>query len=182
MEEPKILNQPQEKEYSEILEQAVIVIEQSRKRTAMQVSAALSHSYFGIGKLLYGLREADDDALSILRSADIRGTKIHIHCFTGSAEFVRKLLALDAEIYVGFTGIVTFKNADNVRDAAREVPAERLLLETDAPYLAPVPFRGKPAHSGYIPLIAQKLAEIRGESLDALYEKCRENTRHCYGI
>lgn len=128
------------------------------------------------------LREADDDALAILRSADIRGTKIHVHCFTGGVEFVRKLLALDAEIYVGFTGIVTFKNADNVRDAAKEVPAERLLLETDAPYLAPVPFRGKPAHSGYIPLIAQKLAEIRGESLDSLYEKCRENTRHCYGI
>lgn len=128
------------------------------------------------------LREADDDALAILKSADTHGTKIHVHCFTGSADFVRKLLALDAEIYVGFTGIVTFKNADNVREAAMEVPAERLLLETDAPYLAPVPFRGKPAHSGYIPLIAQKLAEIRGESLDSLYEKCRENTRHCYGI
>jgi TatD DNase family protein len=128
------------------------------------------------------LREADDDALAVLKSADIRSKNIHVHCFTGSPEFAEALLTLDANIYIGFTGIITFKNAQNVRDAASLVPLDKILLETDAPYMAPIPYRGKPCHSGYIPYIADKLAEIKNTPVDVLYRQVRENTRRCYEI
>jgi len=132
--------------------------------------------------LVLHLREADADSLSILRKARLSGAKLHVHCYTGSPEFAMELLELPAEVFIGFTGIITFKNAQNVRDAAKIVPIHRLLLETDAPYLAPVPYRGKPAHSGMIPIIAEHLAAIKEVSLENLMRACRENTRLCYGI
>ncbi|MCF0224326.1 MAG: TatD family hydrolase [Fibrobacter sp.] len=132
--------------------------------------------------LVLHLREADDDALSVLQSKDLSQTKIHVHCFTGTREFVKKILKIDAQIFVGFTGIVTFKTAENVREAAAEVPLDQLLLETDSPYMTPVPFRGKPCHPGHIPYTAKKLAEIKGIPLEKLYEECRQNTLRCYGI
>ena len=136
--------------------------------------------------LVLHLREADEDALTVLRNANLKGKSVHVHCFTGAPEFVEQLLELgtdkSANLFVGFTGIITFKNAQNVRDAADRVPLDQLLLETDAPYLAPVPYRGKPCHSGYIPYIAEKLAEVKGVSVDEIYSRCRENTRKCYGI
>lgn len=131
------------------------------------------------------LREADDDALAVLRNADLRGSKIHVHCFTGSPKFCGQLLDLKyrgANIFVGFTGIVTFKNAQNVRDAAALVPMNQMLLETDSPYMAPIPYRGKPCHSGYIPYIAAALAQVKQIPVEELYRACRENTRRCYGI
>lgn len=152
---------------------------------AAQVKLFERHLQLGIesGKpLVLHLREADDDALAVLRAAKLHGHKIHIHCFTGTPEFVEQLLALDASIFVGFTGIVTFNNAQSVRDAAAIVPIDQMLLETDAPYMAPVPFRGKPCHSGYIPFIADKLAEIKNVPVEELYRHCRENTKKCYGI
>ena len=152
---------------------------------AAQVKLFERHLQLGIesGKpLVLHLREAEDDALAVLRTADLHDRKIHVHCFTGTPEFVESLLALDAQIFVGFTGIVTFNNAQNVRDAAAIVPIDQILLETDAPYMAPVPFRGKPCHSGYIPFIAEKLAEIKNVPVEELYRHCRENTRKCYGI
>ena len=152
---------------------------------ATQVKLFERHLQLGIesGKpLVLHLREAEDDALAVLRTANLHNRKIHVHCFTGTPEFVESLLALDAQIFVGFTGIVTFNNAQNVRDAAAIVPIDQMLLETDAPYMAPVPFRGKPCHSGYIPFIAEKLAEIKNVPVEELYRHCRENTRKCYGI
>ena len=152
---------------------------------AAQVKLFERHLQLGIesGKpLVLHLREAEDDALAVLRTADLHDSKIHVHCFTGTPEFVESLLALDAQMFVGFTGIVTFNNAQNVRDAAAIVPIDQMLLETDAPYMAPVPFRGKPCHSGYIPFIAEKLAEIKNVTVEELYHHCRENTNKCYGI
>ena len=135
--------------------------------------------------LVLHLREADDEALAVLRNADLHGTNIHVHCFTGSPDFCEKILELGnsgANIFIGFTGIVTFKNAQNVRDAAALVPQEQMLLETDSPYMAPIPYRGKPCHSGYIPYIAQALAQVKQIPVEELYRVCRENTRRCYGI
>ena len=152
---------------------------------AAQVKLFERHLQLGIesGKpLVLHLREAEDEALAVLRTANLHDRKIHVHCFTGTPEFVESLLALDAQIFVGFTGIVSFNNAQNVRDAAAIVPIDQMLLETDAPYMAPVPFRGKPCHSGYIPFIAEKLAEIKNVPVEELYRHCRENTRKCYGI
>lgn len=132
--------------------------------------------------LVLHLREADDDALAILGNAPLKGVNVHVHCFTGTRNFAERLLALDANIFIGFTGIVTFKNAANVREAAEIVPDGQMLLETDAPYMAPVPYRGKPCHSGYIPYIAKTLAETRKTPVEEIYRLCRENTRRCYGI
>lgn len=132
--------------------------------------------------LVLHLREAENDSLSILKNAPIQNQKIHVHCFTGTPDFAEALLALSPNIYIGFTGIISFKNADNVREAAKIVPLNRVLLETDAPYLAPVPYRGKPAHSGMIPIIAEHLAQIKNISKEDLLIACRENTRFCYGI
>lgn len=132
--------------------------------------------------LVLHLREADDDALRILKRVNLNTTKIHVHCFTGAQKFCENLLELSENIYIGFTGIITFKNAQNVRDAASIVPLNKILLETDSPYMAPIPFRGKPSHSGNIPYIAQKLAQIKNIELDELYANCRQNTRECYGI
>ncbi len=150
-----------------------------------QVKLFERHLELGVksGKpLVLHLREADDDALAVLRAADLHGINVHVHCFTGSPEFASQLLALDANIFIGFTGIVTFKSAQNVRDAAALTPLSQMLLETDAPYMAPVPFRGKPCHSGYIPYIAQQLAQTKNVPVEELYRHCRENTRNCYGI
>lgn len=128
------------------------------------------------------LREAEEDSLSILKNAPIQNQNIHVHCFTGTPDFAEALLSLSPNIYIGFTGIISFKNAENVREAAKRVPLEKLLLETDAPYLAPVPFRGKPAHSGMIPIIAEHLAQVKNVSRDELFQYCRNNTRNCYLI
>ena len=150
-----------------------------------QITLFERHLHLGIesGKpLVLHLREADDDALAVLRNANLHGKNVHVHCFTGTREFAERLLALDANMFIGFTGIITFKNAQNVRDAAAIVPDNRLLLETDAPYMAPIPYRGKPCHSGYIPYVAQKLAETKKKPVEDIYRLCRENTRCCYGI
>lgn len=150
-----------------------------------QVKLFERHLNLGIqsGKpLVLHLREADDDALAVLRNADLRNTTLHIHSFTGSPEFAGELLKLDAKIFIGFTGIVTFKSAQNVRDALDLVPLDQILLETDSPYMAPVPYRGKPCHSGYIPYIAVKIAEVKKTPVDEIYRRCRENTHRCYGI
>ena len=155
---------------------------------AEQVKLFERHLELGLASkkpLVLHLREADDDALAVLHNADLSGTNIHVHCFTGSPEFCAQMLDLGtqgANIFVGFTGIVTFKNAQNVRDAAALVPMGQMLLETDAPYMAPVPYRGKPCHSGYIPYIAQALAQVKEIPVEQLYRDCRENTRRCYGI
>ncbi|MDR1760624.1 MAG: TatD family hydrolase [Fibrobacter sp.] len=128
------------------------------------------------------LREAENDSLAILKNAHLKNTKIHVHCFTSTPEFAEQLLALSDTLYIGFTGIISFKNADNVKEAARRVPLERLVLETDAPYLAPIPFRGKPAHPGMIPIIAEHLARIKEVETELLMEICLKNSKTLYGI
>jgi TatD DNase family protein len=150
-----------------------------------QVALFERHLRLGLesGKpLVLHLREADADALAVLRNAPLHGKNVHVHCFTGTPEFAQALLEIDANIFIGFTGIITFKNAQNVRDAALLVPPGQMLLETDSPYMAPIPYRGKPCHSGYIPYIAQALATVKNMPVEEIYRLCRENTRRCYGI
>ena len=89
-----------------------------------------------------------------------------LHCFTESWEMARA--AIDLGFYISISGIVTFHQAQNVRDMARQIPLERLLIETDSPWLSPAPYRGKPNHPGRVGLVAAKLAEIRDENLETL--------------
>ncbi|MCL1957815.1 MAG: TatD family hydrolase, partial [Fibromonadales bacterium] len=105
-----------------------------------------------------------------------------IHCYTGTAEFANKVLSLKGTYFFGFTGAVTFDKTATIREAAKTIPANRILLETDAPYLAPVPFRGKTCTPAMIPHIAQVLANVKEINLDDLFKICRENTNKMYGI
>ncbi|MBR1920765.1 MAG: TatD family hydrolase, partial [Kiritimatiellae bacterium] len=101
-------------------------------------------------------RDADDDTLALLRETPSKGI---IHCFTGSPAFGRALL--DLGFYISISGIVTFRAADNVRAAARAVPDDRILVETDSPFLAPVPHRGQPNEPAFLVETARFLADLR---------------------
>jgi TatD DNase family protein len=96
-----------------------------------------------------------------------------LHCFTGSAELART--ALEIGFYISLSGIVTFKNARDLQETAKQIPADRLLVETDAPFLAPVPNRGKTCEPAFVADTAMFLAELRGEPLDALAEATTGN-------
>jgi TatD DNase family protein len=112
-------------------------------------------------------REAEADSYAIL--ADEMGKGAYggvIHCFTASRDFADKALALG--LYVSISGIVTFKNARDLQETAKSIPLDRLLIETDSPFLAPVPHRGKPCEPAYVADTARFLAELRGESVEAL--------------
>jgi TatD DNase family protein len=93
-----------------------------------------------------------------------------------------KLLVAFPNLCLGFTGIVTFKNALELQAVVQTTPLNRMVLETDGPYLAPMPHRGEPAHPGHIPFIAQKIADLKGVELGEVYRHARENTRNLYGI
>ncbi|MFW6092798.1 MAG: TatD family hydrolase [Pseudomonadota bacterium] len=116
-------------------------------------------------------RAAQDDTLALLRAH--RGVTGVLHCFTESWEMASA--ALDLGYYVSISGIVTFRNAENVREVARRIPDDRLLVETDSPWLAPVPYRGKPNQPAYVVETAAFLAELRGQSLEALARLTGEN-------
>lgn len=112
-------------------------------------------------------RDAEDDTLAILAEEMGKGAfPALIHCFTASGDFGKRVLELGLSISI--SGIVTFKNAKELQDFAREMPRERLLVETDSPFLAPVPHRGKTCEPGYVRDTARFLAELRGEELDDL--------------
>ena len=118
-------------------------------------------------------REAWDDTLAILRSA--RQSAGIMHCFTGGERQARE--ALDLGFHLSFGGVLTFPKADDVRQAARIAPADRILVETDCPYLAPVPHRGKRNEPAFVVETARRLAEVRGCSLEEIAEATTENFR-----
>ena len=122
-------------------------------------------------------RDACEDTLVLLREFKPKGV---VHCFSGSAETAREIIRLG--MYIGFTGVLTFKNAKKALRALAEVPLDRLLLETDCPYMAPVPFRGKRCDSSMIAYTAQKAAEIKGIPVDELLEITCRNGMALYNI
>lgn len=122
-------------------------------------------------------REAHGDTMELLRKHRPRGV---LHCYSGSLEMLRDVLELG--LYVGLGGAVTFKNARKPLDTAKFVPLERLLLETDCPYMAPVPHRGHRCHSGMIALTARRIAEARGEDTQALLDATAQNARSLFNI
>lgn len=122
-------------------------------------------------------RDACEDTMRMLREHKPRGV---LHCFSGSAETAREAVALG--LYMGFTGVLTFKNAKKAVAACSAVPLDRLLLETDCPYMAPVPFRGEKSHSGMIAQTAAKMAEIKGISIEEMIETARLNGERLFGL
>lgn len=122
------------------------------------------------------LRDAYEDAAEILRTenaAEIGGV---IHCFSGTREHAHTLLDLNFDL--SFSGVVTFKNAEELRQVARDVPANRFMVETDAPFLAPIPQRGKRNEPAFVLWTAALIAEVRGQSLDEVAAATSTNVRH----
>lgn len=125
-------------------------------------------------------REAQREVVELLRregKGDLRGV---VHCFTGNYEAAREIL--DMGFYLSFTGIITFKNADSLRDVVRKLPLNRVLVETDSPYLAPVPHRGKRNEPAHVRFVAQTIAAVRGIRLEEVAEATSNNARSLFGI
>ena len=123
-------------------------------------------------------RDAHEDGMAVVREfPEVTGV---FHCYSGSAEMARQLV--DKGWYIGFTGVLTFKNARKAVEVAASIPLERIVLETDCPYMAPEPFRGKRNHPGYLYRMAEKLAEIRGMSVEEIQAITVENGRRLYRI
>ena len=118
-------------------------------------------------------RDAREDTLNLIRAHGDASVGGVLHCFTESWEMAEQ--ALDHNYYVSFSGIVTFRNAAELRDVVKKVPLDRLLVETDSPYLAPVPHRGKKNEPQYVVEVAQCVAELKGISYEALAEVTTEN-------
>ena len=110
--------------------------------------------------LIIHTREAKADTLKILKDEGAEEIGGIIHCFTEDWEFAQK--ALDLNFYISFSGIITFNNATTIRDVVKKIPSDKFLIETDSPYLAPVPFRGRPNYPIYVRYIAEQIAELRG--------------------
>jgi TatD DNase family protein len=126
------------------------------------------------------LREADDDAARILREERAGELGGVIHCFSGDAASARTFL--DLGFHLSFSGVLTFPTAGPLRDAARIVPADRMMIETDAPFLAPIPYRGKRNEPALVAQTAAILAEVRGESLEKVAEQTRANTARLFRL
>lgn len=122
-------------------------------------------------------REAHADTLEFLKKHKPAGV---VHCFSGSWETAREIL--DLGMYIGLGGVVTFKNARHAVEVARNIPLERLVLETDAPYMAPVPYRGKRNDSSLIAFVAEKIGELRGMEAQAVLDVTAENTRRLFNL
>lgn len=124
-------------------------------------------------------REAHLDTLNILKQHN-RGSKVVMHCFSGSVEFMHE--CLKEGIYIALGGVVTFKNAVKAKEVAQEIPLDKLLLETDAPYLTPVPFRGKENQPAYTRLVAEEIANLRGISVEELADITTHNAYKIYNL
>ncbi len=122
-------------------------------------------------------REAHGDTLDILKKYKPKGV---LHSFSGSPEMAREIVKIG--MYIGIGGVITFKNAKKLPEVVAEIPEDRILLETDAPYLTPVPFRSKLNHSAMIYLTAQKVAEIRGTTTEDVLNTSYSNAKRLFGI
>lgn len=122
-------------------------------------------------------REAHGDTLDILKATKPSGV---LHCFSGSVEMAREVIKLG--MFLGFNGVATFKNARKIPEVIREIPLDRIVLETDCPYLAPEPHRGKRNDSSFIPFIAQRIGEILGISAQEVLDVTNKNARALYNL
>eukprot|EP01105_Mastigella_eilhardi_P007340 TRINITY_DN18818_c0_g1_i1.p1 TRINITY_DN18818_c0_g1~~TRINITY_DN18818_c0_g1_i1.p1 ORF type:complete len:292 (-),score=78.92 TRINITY_DN18818_c0_g1_i1:8-850(-) len=127
-------------------------------------------------------RQADDDAMEIMKGELPEGWPIHLHCFTGQWAFAEQMLSAFPNLHIGLTGTVTFRNAKHLREVAVKVPFERLLLETDGPFMTPEPHRGDVAHPGHIPTVAAAIAQCRGCTMEEVLRRCLANTKEFYKI
>ncbi|MCO6504751.1 MAG: TatD family hydrolase [Snodgrassella sp.] len=143
----------------------------ARFRTHIQAS-----NHTGLPLIIH-TRDAGADTLRLLR--ENQAQQGVIHCFTEDTAFAKAVL--DLGFYISFSGIVTFKNARQIQEACRYVPLDRILIETDAPYLAPIPKRGKPNEPSYVYYTAQFIAQLRNESFETIEQATTNNTYRLFG-
>ncbi len=122
-------------------------------------------------------REATQDTMDILRKYKPKGV---VHCFSGSVEIAREIISLG--MMISFTGVLTFKNSKKAVEACHEIPIERIMLETDSPYMAPVPHRGKRNDSSYVIHVAEKIAEIKNMTIEEVVRICNNNAKEFFNL
>jgi TatD DNase family protein len=156
-------------DYYRLGERTVADMEWQRQRFRVHIRAARAAHL----PMVIHTRSASSDTLAVLREeqgADAGGV---FHCFTESLDVAKA--ALDLGFYISFSGILTFKTAQELREVARYVPLDRCLIETDSPYLAPVPYRGKTNNPSYVAYVAQQLADVKACSIEAIAEHTSRN-------
>ena len=151
-------------------------IPRARQQEAFRVQMALAQE-LGLPVIVHE-REAHEDGMKIVE--EFPGVTGVFHCYSGSAEMAKWLIARGW--YIGFTGVLTFKNARKAVETAAAIPLERIVLETDCPYMSPEPFRGKRNDPGRLYRMAEKLAEIRGLSVEEIHRITMENGKRLYRI
>ena len=150
-------------------------LEWQRDRFRRHIRAARS-----CGKpLIIHTRDAERDTLRIMAEEGADAASGVMHCFTGSVTMAQECLEMN--FYISFSGIVTFKKAEELQAVAREIPADRILIETDSPYLTPVPYRGKANQPAYVRFVAEKLAQLRDTPVDRIIEQTTENFYRLFG-
>lgn len=147
-----------------------------RDRFAIHIEAAKESRL----PLVIHTREAREDTLKIMHEHSASEVGGVMHCFTEDWAMAKK--AIDMDFYISISGIVTFNQASNVREMAKKIPLDRLLIETDSPWLSPAPFRGKQNHPGRVPLVAEKLAEIRHQDVAIIAQATYENANRLFKL
>lgn len=125
-------------------------------------------------------REAHQDVLETLKEEKAFDTGVLMHCYSGSVELMRQYVKLGA--YISIAGPITFKNAKKTVEVVKEVPLDRLMIETDSPYLTPVPFRGKRNESAYVKYVCEKIAELREDTVENIAKATKDNAIMFFGI
>ena len=160
-------------DYYRLGERTLADMEWQRNRFRIHIQAAQQTQL----PLIIHTRSSSADTVAILKEQGEDGSAGSaggvFHCFTETADVARA--GLDLGLYISFSGILTFKSAQDLRDVAQFVPMDRILIETDSPYLAPVPYRGKTNNPSYVPFVAKQIAEIKGMSVEAVAEATSRN-------
>lgn len=130
--------------------------------------------------IIIHVRDAHEDMLRILSEENLADPPGVIHCYTGDYETAVKYL--DLGFYISFSGIVTFKRSEELREAAKQIPSDKILIETDSPYLAPVPHRGKPNEPSFVKHVAETVAEVRGIPFEELAQLTKANAERLFRI
>lgn len=163
-------------DYYRLEGRTVAQMEWQRERFRVHIRAALETAK----PLVIHTRSASDDTVAILREQGAGKATGVFHCFTETEAVARA--ALDLGFFISFSGILTFKNAEDLRAVARFVPLDRCLIETDSPYLAPVPYRGKQNRPGLVPYVARQVAELKGLSVEQVAEATSRNFHTLFSV
>ena len=156
-------------DYFRLGERSVAEMEWQRNRFRVHIRAALEVQK----PLIIHTRSASRDTLDILKTEGQGKATGVFHCFTETQEVAKA--ALDLGFYISFSGILTFKTAADLREVAQFVPLDRILIETDSPYLAPMPYRGKTNNPSYVPYVAKLIAELKGQSIEVIADATSRN-------